>query len=262
MGIVWFILLGSLYLFSAFFLYRTSPLLSALIILIGLIDFTIRGIRPNLKRMLRNRRIRKTIDAVISDHIRVLVRKREDMVKTDDYGIVHFEDWDREKEYFIDNVIRENLPDLDSEDFPIPFLGIDLMIDRRIDDFIGKGLAGGTIHRYPGERWEDEDQQAYCRYCSGLLGLSGWKTAPVEEGGPGNGHIIAEKGGRRFVLTCIRTSSPVGRRHIREMAETMQEHKADMGAVVTNAGFSRWALRGASRYKVLALHHDDLTNIG
>ncbi len=198
----------------------------------------------------------------ISGHLKVLARKREARVWKDDYGLIHFEDWAREKEYFINNVIGAHLSDLHEENFPIPLWKIDAMIDERIDEFTRKGLMHGTIHEYRGEQWDDADQQDYRKYCELLLGLSGWKIVPHHEENAGeNRPIIAEKQGKTFVLTCIKASSPVGRQKIRHTFRLKQGSNADLGAVVTNAGYSRWARWSSSRYKVLALHHEDLSSI-
>lgn len=68
MGIVWFVLLGSLYVFFAVVLYRTSPVLSSLILFIGFVHLFTRGIRPAVSRMLLVRRTRKAV-ALIRGHL-------------------------------------------------------------------------------------------------------------------------------------------------------------------------------------------------
>lgn len=260
-GLVWFILLGSLYLFSAIILFKTSPYLSVTVLLIAFIHFLFRGIRPYLSRRLKARRVRRKISSCIKEHLDVLARKRRQLVRTDDYGLIHFDAWEQEKDYFIENVLSGLFGDFYSNDFPFSEPQIDNMIDKYIDDH-QKGHAGGSVSEYKGESWEDVDQQVYRQYCTRLLSLAGWKILfDGDDEGSQNGHFIAQRDEISFLFTCVKSSSPVGRRVIWNTFTEKQKRGADKAAVVTNAGFSRWALLTSSGYRVLALHHDDLANI-
>jgi restriction system protein len=260
-GIIWFILKGSLYLFSAIILYNTSPILSAVSILIGLIHLIFRGIRPAWSRMRLVRRTRKAVAAHMGEHTPVLARKRSQLVKKDDYGVVHYEDWEQEKDYFITTVLGEHFPAIGSDDFPLSLERIDAMIEKSIDGYLPGEFGGGPIGEQEREEPHGDDQKTYRQYCAKLLGLGGWKVLSGEEQDRKGSPILAERDGKRLVLTCINASSPVGRRAITRTHAARQRHDAHMAAVVSNAGFSRWARMGSSRYDVMPLHHEDLANI-
>lgn len=259
--LVWLILTGSLYLLAGYLLYQTSPLLSVLVILVALMHLALRGVRPVITRAMKKRRVRRAIKSDLDRHIRVLARKREELVRTDDYGLVRYEDWEREKDYFIGGVILPHLSDLDEDELPLAPERISAMVDERIDGFMGKGLMHGTVREYKGEQWDDADQHDYRKYCELLLGLSGWKIQARGDNHDPDMPIMAEKEGRTFVVTCIRSSSPVGSTEIRHALRVKRHSNADMGAVVTNVGYSRLARWVSSRCKVLALHHEDLSSL-
>ncbi len=258
-GIVWFILLGCLYIFSAIFLYRTSPYLSAAVVLLALLHGIFRGIRPNLSRYLKVRSVRRKISACIDEHLEVLARKRRQMVWTDDYGLVHYETWDEEKDYFISQVLGGLFADLHSADFPLSVPRIDAMIDKRIDEYLMKDDCIEAPPEYGIESRKDNDQEAYRLYCTRLLSLAGWRVVSSKEI-ENNGHILAERDGVIFALAC-RKSSGVGSRHIRDLISTQKEAGADLAAVVTDRPYSRWIRMASSRYGIMLLHHDDLADV-
>lgn len=259
---VWFILLGSLYLFFALILYSASPVLSAAIIVIALMHLLYRGILPGLARIRKARKTRKAVSSIIDEHIHALARRRQDLIRKDHYGLIHLEEWEKEKEFFISNVLDSRVGNILSEDFPVPCFTIHMMIDKRIDTYFKKGLGDGTVREYGGEDWENADQQAYRGYCMKLLELAGWKVIlPTEEDIESQGPILARKDRTLLLAACTRASKPLGRRLVRKTAQARHDHDADTAAVVTNAGFSRWARFSASRCDVMLLHHSDLANI-
>ncbi|HQI01072.1 MAG TPA: restriction endonuclease [Deltaproteobacteria bacterium] len=260
--LVWFILLGSLYSFFALILFPTSPLLAAVIIAIAFLHLLFRGILPKLVRIRRARRVRKAIASMIDEHLHALARRRRELIEIDHYGLVHLEEWEDEKDFFISNVLGSRFGNILSEDFPVPYFLIDIMIDKRIDAYFKRGHAGGTIREYQGEDWENADQQTYLGYCMKLLELAGWKVViPTQEDIRNRGPILARKDGKLLLAACIRASKPLGRSFIRQTAAARLNHDADDAAIITNAGFSRWARSSALKHDVMLLHHSDLANI-
>jgi hypothetical protein len=199
------------------------------------------------------------VSACIGEHIPVLARKRGQLVKKDDYGITRYEDWDREKDYFIGTVLAERFPAIGSDDFPLSLGRIDAMIEKGIDGYL-PGVPGGGDDREQ-EEPQGEDAGDYRRYCVRLLGLGGWKVLAGGEEDREESPILAERDGTRLVITCVSASSPVGRSAIRRANAARRRHAAHLAAVVSNAGFSRWARMASSRCRVMPLHHEDLANI-
>jgi hypothetical protein len=261
MGIIWFILLGSLYLFSAIILFNTSPVLSSLIVFIGVVHLVFRGVKPALSRVRLVRKTRRAVGACIREHLPVLARKRAKHVKKDDYGIVHYEEWEQEKEYFITVVKIESFPGILSEEFPLSPGHIDAMMENAIDDFV-EDVYGDASFNDPGEEdWEDDDRHSLRQYCVGLLTLAGWKVVSEDEDEDEESPILAERDENLLVVICVDSPSPVGWRVVRRASKARKKLRAQMTAVVTVGYFSRWARMASSRYRVMPLHPEDLANI-
>ncbi len=58
--------------------------------------------------------------AVVDEHLAVLVRKRRQLVRVDDYGVVDRSRWDREIGYFFDKVVAHALPPADLDRIALP----------------------------------------------------------------------------------------------------------------------------------------------
>lgn len=261
MGIMWFFLLGSLYFFSAFVLYQTSPMLASIILFIGLVHLIYRGIRPALARRSLIRRTRKAVSARIHEHAATLARKRATLSKKDAYGIVSLDEWEQEKDYFINVVLREQFSEVLTEAFPLSPEKIDSMIEESIDAFILDVYGDAPDGESQEESPEEDELLSYRQYCLKLLELSGWKILPGGPEGRAESPILAERDGKRFVVACVMASSPVGWGMLRRTSTVRKKLDAQMAAVVTNGDFSRWARFVSSRYRVMPLHHEDLANI-
>lgn len=261
MGIVWFVLLGSLYLFFAVILYRTSPVLSSLILFIGFVHLFTRGIRPAVSRMLLVRETRKAVASLIRGHLPVLASRRGHLVKKDAYGIVHYEEWEAEKEYFISTVLGERFAGILSEDFPLTPGRIDDMIERGIDGFAFTVYGGEPAAEPPDDSREASPPHSCREYCVRLLELAGWKVLPEDEGSPADVPFVAERAGTRLVVSCSGDPSPVGFGPVRRTARARRRLDARQAAVAASAGFSWTGRLASSWYGVMALALEDLANL-
>lgn len=261
MGIVWFVLLGSLYLFFAVVLYGTSPVLSSLILFIGFVHLFFRGIRPAVSRMLLARGTRKALASLIRGHLPVLASRRGHLVKKDAYGVVHYEEWEAEKEYFISSVLKERFAGILSKDFPLTPGRIDDMIEQGIDGFAFTVYGGEPPRAHPDDCPEEPAPHSCRQYCVRLLGLAGWETLPGDEANPADMPIVAEREGTRLVVACSDAPSPVGFGPVRRTARARRKLGAHRAAVVACAGFSWTGRLASSWYGVMALALEDLANL-
>ena len=58
-------------------------------------------------------RTERRFEAVVEEHLPVLVRKRRQLVRIDDYGVVDRSRWEREIGYFFDKVVLQTLTPAD-----------------------------------------------------------------------------------------------------------------------------------------------------
>jgi restriction system protein len=220
-----------------------------------------RGIRPILARRRLVRRTRRAVSALIREHIPTLARKRATLVKKDDYGIVHYDEWEQEKNYFIDVVLREHFSTILTEDFPLSATHLDTMIEKAIEAFLHDLYGDMSVAEPHEETWDANGQHSYRQYCLKLLELSGWKVLTEGSAARAESPILAERDGKRFAVTCVNASSHVGGGMIRRASSARKKLGAHMAAVVTNGEYSKWARMVSSRYRVMPLHHEDLANI-
>ena len=92
------------------------------------------------------------------------------------------------------------------------------------------------------------------QHCADLLRQAGWQVQTTKASGDQGADVVAIKGGRRAVLQCKLYSRPVGNGAVQEAAAARDYYKADVAAVVTNAGFTAAArdLAQATRVRLMA----------
>ena len=90
---------------------------------------------------------------------------------------------------------------------------------------------------------------------------AGWTTepAPTETGRAID--ILAERDGRKLLLQCKGDGAPVGVEAVQRAFALMGQLRADIGAIVTHAPFTRAAQQMASANGVHALHDDGLMQL-
>lgn len=73
--------------------------------------------------------------------------------------------------------------------------------------------------------------------------------------------MIAVKSGRKLVVQCKFYSSSVGNSAVQEISASRLHERADFAAVVSNAAFTKPALRLANTNNVMLMHHDQLSHV-
>lgn len=202
------------------------------------------------------------IRAAILPHSRALAVKYNQMIYKDDYGNFILDEWIRETDYFIENVllkdnaIRVFLSGGRGSYKLTPSFNIvnKLVFDVASEAHIRmNGDASGEyveIDELTGEEFE--------LYCVSILNKCGWDAKNTKSTGDQGIDIIGRINGITAVFQCKRYSQPVGNSAVQEVIAGKTFAKAQVAAVVTNSTFTKSARQLAQAANIFLLHHTEL----
>lgn len=237
--------------------------------------------RKKIIDYLESNLINRMADSVIEKHNRVLKRKYNQCLFTDEYGVERLDKWPSERNYF---VVRVLLPQLEERcrECCYTFKEADVgslidsslshsveywenFVDRRIEFDANKD----EIHRdldledsYD-ELWIDEFDDSmsgleYERYVADLVESGGWKSIVTPSTGDHGADVIATDGTIRVAIQCKLYSSPVGNKSVQEAYSAKDYYECDFAVVVSNADFTTAARQVANSLNVALMHHEDV----
>ena len=94
--------------------------------------------------------------------------------------------------------------------------------------------------------------------CAEFLKLIGWSAELTKASGDQGADIIAWKEGVKVVCQCKKYSKAVGNKAVQEAFAAKQYYKANAGAVITNAKFTRSAMDLATATDIKLFHFQEL----
>lgn len=193
---------------------------------------------------------RQKTQPLVEQHKDTLLRKRRQLVITDDYGQPVKSKWDNEKKYFLRQFV---FPDHDGE---LPPIGDELApyIDELLDAYEAASPVI-TQARPPA------DPRNYEHFCADLLKSAGWTARVTPMSGDQGADIIATGLGTKVVLQCKLYTSPVGNKAVQEIVAAKAVHGAQYGCVVSNQSYTSSAKVLAGANAILLLHHDELPKL-
>jgi len=249
-----------------------------LVIIVGIVIITI--IRLNRAARSIDNRNAEVEAAIIADkewvdflnatgtkhgnaHLDTLIRKRSQLVVTDDYGMEDKSRWCKELRHFVERVIMPDVEDYivrTSYDNHPTFEEIsDLLVettDKAIDNFMEAEKESDSYEH------DDYDESMtpyeYEHYCARLLRNAGWDAKVTQSSGDQGVDIVAEKEGARIAIQCKQFSKPAGNKAVQEIRAGVEFIDADCGAVVATSGYTRSARELANKTGIRLLHHTDL----
>lgn len=202
---------------------------------------------------------------LIQQHKITLARKKKTLVRADDYGVIHTDDWEREKGYFLQNVVfpQLGLPGLESTqevalledrfaDSPVCW-DLDALIETAVNDCDVPAFYSDESSINSGEDYE--------LFCAHLLESGGWITRLTPVTGDQGVDIVAEKDAYVIAVQCKYVSSTVGNQAVQQALAGKHFVGADSAVVVTNSSFTRSAKDLAAASDVLLLHHSQLSDL-
>lgn len=219
-----------------------------------------------VKNYLRKIKSRKTALKIIQDqevdvkmfldelekYVPILARKRKALVTIDDYGYTFYDKWDAEKKSFLKKFnyyprvtdCYKGLPD-----------DVYLMhLDYAVKEY--------TKENDVSMAWSASMSPIeYEMLCAEILNDNGWKARTTSASGDQGVDVIAENGDVCVAIQCKLYTSPVGNKAVQEVIAGMTYWGATVGAVVTNAQYTRSARELAKVHDIYLLHHDDLPEL-
>lgn len=198
------------------------------------------------------------IEQLVQSHESTLYAKKLQTVKRDAYGNVFDDEWQREKVYFHDYVVKPKLGitrNLDGTDpYPYEDSPTSDIIEKVVDDFSRSSPT------------QDFDVSSLSPYefeafCTQLLNDSGWSARTTQGSGDQGIDIIGEKDGLRAVFQVKQYSSPVGNKAVQEAISGKAFASADLAFVVSNASYTPSAIKLADVSGVKLLHYSELNGL-
>ena len=271
------------------------PIFFAVIVAPFFIWSDIKRKKQNIQRKEQQEQERKNqFLQFVCQHIDTLARKRRQKRQKDDYGLIHEEEWIREKKYFLLDTVTRAFTDHPLFDHPL-LLKVSLrqavsvgwvvsgfgrtfgdydrstktlavpsdlidwleLIDVKIDEYLHSKDGASFLQDEP------LDPLDYESFCANLLSAHGWETRLTKQSGDQGVDIIAEKNGRKAVIQCKRYSNTakVGNGAVQEIIAGREFYKANVAAVISNVEFTPSAMELAQSCAVHLLHHSQISRL-
>lgn len=189
-------------------------------------------------------------DSIIEIHAPELLRKRRQLIEGKGYGLSDRTKWEKEKDFFIREIVRPVLPFESKE-----LTNQDLI--SRIDACLDT-IARTSKNPSPPDQGKPIDFE---HFCATLLERAGWQVSTTPASGDQGADVIAKKGNKSIVLQCKQYSKPVGNAAVQEAFAAKSHYGTTHAAVVTNAGYTKAATILAASTGVLLLDPNDLPNV-
>lgn len=189
----------------------------------------------------------------VNEHAATLLRKQERLIYKDDYGRYVFHRWNKERDYFLDNVVR--LP------HPIDGPEVHLLFSQMIDDELE--LLAPSLEREAGvgipvEELESISPVEYEQRCADLVVAAGWEATTTDVTGDQGADVLARIPEASIALQCKLYGAAVGNGAVQEVHAARSYYQTTYAVVVAPNGFTKSAQELAKATEVELLHHDDL----
>ena len=185
---------------------------------------------------------------LIRTHLKTLVLKRARGFTRDDYGKLVDSGWSKEIAYFYDKVIP---PDLQRHQSLSE-------VARLIEQEVRK-MPEATIDEWTmADRADVTSGEDFETLIAGRLEDSGWHVRRTGKAGDQGADLLADKGDVSVAVQCKLYSQPVGNKAVQEVLAAQRYYATRFAAVVSNAAFTKSAMRLAQSANVLLLHASDL----
>lgn len=189
---------------------------------------------------------------LIEEHLITLSRKRSQCSFKDEYDILRDGDWPKHAKYFIKAVA---IPALEAHGLAV-LPPLKAMLELMND--IVPATAPLDDQQSEAQLHEHSTGPDYENYVARILEEADWQVSMTPATGDHGADIIATKGTFRAALQCKYYSQPVGNGSVQEAYSAKGFYRCDVGAVVSNASFTKAARTAATSLNVPLLHHDDL----
>ena len=195
----------------------------------------------------------KHIQKIIDKNIAVLEDKYRQKVYIDDYGVIKTKAFEKDLNYFVNNMFEFEKWVKTSNSFIR--LTLSTQEKANIKANILKRLSKIKPQKSNKNPFEFEEQ------CALILCKNGWEAEATKKSGDQGVDVVASKDGKRVVLQCKLYSHPVGNKAVQEVFSGKAFYSADFAAVVSNNEYTQQARELAENCGVLLLSVSDLANL-
>ena len=193
------------------------------------------------------------LEDLIHDDIRLVASAYRSSISSNSFGKKNYTKFKKELlEHLLDNTdskdvlyYAQNLGDFEVPDHTI------FEIERAINDFTKD------------EEFDDEmDPYVYEHFCAEQFLIAGWDDAEATSGSSDQGvDVIAKRGDDFLVGQCKKYQKPVGNSAVQEIVAGMGYYGANIGVVISNAGYTNSAKKLAEANNIKLIHHAEIKNL-
>ena len=191
---------------------------------------------------------------MVDEHLPVLVRKRRQLVRVDDYGVVDRSRWEQEIGYFFDKVVFQALAGAERG-----------RIQERLDEFrerLELMVEAGPADPGAEARFERVRNGAeFELFCAEELRRGGWRVALTGASRDQGADLIAERGQERLVVQCKLLGRPVGNYAVQEVVAARSHHLGNRALVASNQRFTASCVELAATNGVELCHWSELARL-
>lgn len=185
----------------------------------------------------------------LDHHTDTLLKKAQQSLYRDDYGVLLFSKWQLERDYFIDRVLAIECPGILQA---LDRGWLQRTIDQRILDlYAQRPVAEGRM-------FNGAQPIEFEHFCASLLKKAGWEARVTKATGDQGIDILAKFGRLNGVFQCKLYSKPVGNAAVQEAIAGRAFAQANLAAVISNAAFTPSARQLAASANVYLLHFADI----
>ena len=206
--------------------------------------------------------LKDLIKQSVITHRDVLYRKYKQTHFIDDYGRINSTGWDKEVDYFINNILK---PDCKSytgyefSQFEIDRGSLENAINRSMlimqREEINSGKKGTKTKKYAQKIRTGID---YENYIKEILQKDSFKVTKTPTTGDQGVDLIAAKNNIRIAIQCKFYSKSVGNKAVQEVIAGKDYYGCQYACVVSNNAFTPAAKKLASVSHVLLLNEDNI----
>ena len=193
-------------------------------------------------------------DAVVREHLPVLLRKRRQLVRVDDYGIEDRSRWEKELDYFFGRVVPPALGARDLARLAERWSELRERVARRIEvDIETLATQAAFALVKTGADFE--------QFCAQELRRAGWQVTVTAASRDQGADLVARRGAERLVVQCKFLSRPVGNGAVQEVVAARSHVDCNRAVVVSNQRFTSGAAELAASNTVELRHWSELHRI-
>ncbi|MDA9920904.1 restriction endonuclease [Gammaproteobacteria bacterium] len=203
------------------------------------------------KRAIKS--LENELSNLMEEQIGLVASAYRSSVSSNSFGKKNYSRFKKELlEHLIDNTESKDILKYANElgDFQIPEETI-----YKIEEIINE-------YSQSQEFTDDIDPYEYEHFCATQFLMNGWDEAEATSGSSDQGvDVIAKRGDEHLVGQCKKYQKPVGNSAVQEVVAGMGYYGANVGVVISNAGFTNSAKKLAEANNIKLIHHSEIKNL-